>query len=294
MVDDQPLAVALFVHEGVAGLHVALVAGLVGQREGVHAGIHGAVVIEHAHGAVIDHALRLLGQEHLEVVFDLFARGAHFVGDRRQQHAVRCVQIGHLVRVAGGQRRIPGVEQRSDFALFAAGRQLGLVGVMHHAASQRRGGSQSQNQREECATHGESPCDRLALAPATPAPRSTRSAPLTANASHLNGHNTLYSNVRPHAALRGPAVTWHLQPPMRQRWTPSIALRYRTAAVAMANQACDRTMATISTPRSSSTPTGTTSKRWSPASRHAQRQHRDPRPAWRWLEARTRGTLTAQ
>ncbi|MGD6075360.1 lactoylglutathione lyase [Xanthomonas citri pv. citri] len=80
----------------------------------------------------------------------------------------------------------------------------------------------------------------------------------------------------------------------RQRWTPSIALRYRTAAVAMANQACDRTMATISTPRSSSTPTGTTSKRWSPASRHAQRQHRDPRPAWRWLEARTRGTLTAQ
>ncbi|AAM35684.1 Hypothetical Protein XCAW_03786 [Xanthomonas citri subsp. citri Aw12879] len=135
---------------------------------------------------------------------------------------------------------------------------------------------------------------RLALAPATPAPRSTRSAPLTANASHLNGHNTLYSNVRPHAALRGPAVTWHLQPPMRQRWTPSIALRYRTAAVAMANQACDRTMATISTPRSSSTPTGTTSKRWSPASRHAQRQHRDPRPAWRWLEARTRGTLTAQ
>ncbi|RWU17461.1 hypothetical protein XANMN_09445 [Xanthomonas phaseoli pv. manihotis str. CIO151] len=32
---------------------------------------------------------------------------------------------------------------------------------------------------------------RLALAPAKPAPRSTRSAPLTANASHLNVHSTL-------------------------------------------------------------------------------------------------------
>ncbi|SON79008.1 hypothetical protein XAP6164_820004 [Xanthomonas phaseoli pv. phaseoli] len=32
---------------------------------------------------------------------------------------------------------------------------------------------------------------RLALTPAKPAPRSTRSAPLTANASHLNVHSTL-------------------------------------------------------------------------------------------------------
>ncbi|PPU69260.1 hypothetical protein XpiCFBP4643_06995 [Xanthomonas pisi] len=32
---------------------------------------------------------------------------------------------------------------------------------------------------------------RLALAPAKPAPRSTRSAPLTANASHLKVHDTL-------------------------------------------------------------------------------------------------------
>ncbi|SOO17475.1 conserved hypothetical protein [Xanthomonas citri pv. fuscans] len=32
---------------------------------------------------------------------------------------------------------------------------------------------------------------QLALAPAKPAPRSTRSAPLTANASHLNVHNRL-------------------------------------------------------------------------------------------------------
>ncbi|PWH27746.1 hypothetical protein CEX93_09195 [Xanthomonas euvesicatoria] len=32
---------------------------------------------------------------------------------------------------------------------------------------------------------------RLALAPAKPALRSVRSAPLTANASHLNVHNTL-------------------------------------------------------------------------------------------------------
>ncbi|PPT35405.1 hypothetical protein XabCFBP2524_12580 [Xanthomonas axonopodis pv. begoniae] len=32
---------------------------------------------------------------------------------------------------------------------------------------------------------------RLALAPAKPAPRNTRSAPLTANASHRNVHNTL-------------------------------------------------------------------------------------------------------
>ncbi|PPU68708.1 hypothetical protein XpiCFBP4643_09440 [Xanthomonas pisi] len=32
---------------------------------------------------------------------------------------------------------------------------------------------------------------RFALAPAKPAPRSTRSAPLTANASHLKVHNTL-------------------------------------------------------------------------------------------------------
>ncbi|APR12648.1 hypothetical protein BI312_14945 [Xanthomonas citri pv. citri] len=32
---------------------------------------------------------------------------------------------------------------------------------------------------------------RLGLAPAKPAPRSIRSAPLTANASHLNVHNTL-------------------------------------------------------------------------------------------------------
>ncbi|ARR13105.1 hypothetical protein B7L66_13420 [Xanthomonas citri pv. citri] len=32
---------------------------------------------------------------------------------------------------------------------------------------------------------------RLALAPATPAPRSTRSAPPAPNASHLNVHNTL-------------------------------------------------------------------------------------------------------
>ncbi|AOL20953.1 hypothetical protein BGK55_18830 [Xanthomonas citri pv. malvacearum] len=29
------------------------------------------------------------------------------------------------------------------------------------------------------------------MAPAKPAPRSTRSAPLTANASHLNVHTTL-------------------------------------------------------------------------------------------------------
>ncbi|SOO18298.1 hypothetical protein XFF6992_220199 [Xanthomonas citri pv. fuscans] len=33
---------------------------------------------------------------------------------------------------------------------------------------------------------------RLAWAPAEPAPRSTRSAPLTADASHLNARNTLY------------------------------------------------------------------------------------------------------
>ncbi|AZU19015.1 hypothetical protein NY98_02910 [Xanthomonas citri pv. fuscans] len=32
---------------------------------------------------------------------------------------------------------------------------------------------------------------RLALAPAKPAPRSTRAAPLVANASHLNVHHTL-------------------------------------------------------------------------------------------------------
>ncbi|CCF68038.1 putative uncharacterized protein [Xanthomonas citri pv. mangiferaeindicae LMG 941] len=32
---------------------------------------------------------------------------------------------------------------------------------------------------------------RLALAPAKPAPRSTRAAPLAANASHLNVHHTL-------------------------------------------------------------------------------------------------------
>ncbi|WP_353127064.1 hypothetical protein [Dickeya chrysanthemi] len=40
------------------------------------------------------------------------------------------------------------------FPRFAIGGQCRLFGVMHHAASQRRDGGQSQNQREKGATHG--------------------------------------------------------------------------------------------------------------------------------------------
>uniref|UniRef100_A0AB33FAV3 Uncharacterized protein n=1 Tax=Xanthomonas citri pv. phaseoli var. fuscans TaxID=473423 RepID=A0AB33FAV3_XANCI len=52
------------------------------------------------------------------------------------------------------------------------------------------GASQGASRRVGRQRHG-ARAARLALAPAKPAPRSTRSAPLTAHASHLNVHNTL-------------------------------------------------------------------------------------------------------
>ncbi|PPU68873.1 hypothetical protein XpiCFBP4643_07715 [Xanthomonas pisi] len=52
------------------------------------------------------------------------------------------------------------------------------------------GAPQGASRRVGRQRHGASAA-RLALAPAKPAPRSTRSAPLTANASHLKVHNTL-------------------------------------------------------------------------------------------------------
>ncbi|SON81776.1 hypothetical protein XAP412_370097 [Xanthomonas phaseoli pv. phaseoli] len=54
---------------------------------------------------------------------------------------------------------------------------------------------------------------------------------------------------------QGPASTSNLRPPMPRRWTPSIALRYKHGGHRHVRQACDRTMATMMTRRSSSTPT---------------------------------------
>ncbi|TCK50707.1 hypothetical protein C8F00_3210 [Xanthomonas vasicola] len=72
----------------------------------------------------------------------------------------------------------------------------------------------------------------------------------------------------------GPTSILRLPPPVRRPWTASIAPRYSTAATAMAHPACDRTMAMTITPRSSSTRTGTPSKRWSTVRQRGNRHRR--------------------
>ncbi|APO89151.1 hypothetical protein BJD11_02955 [Xanthomonas euvesicatoria] len=63
-------------------------------------------------------------------------------------------------------------------------------GASRQGAQSGIGAPQDASRRVGRQRHGAGAA-RLALAPAKPAPRSTRSAPLAANASHLNVHTTL-------------------------------------------------------------------------------------------------------
>ncbi|QWN16565.1 hypothetical protein DGN02_12665 [Xanthomonas citri] len=66
------------------------------------------------------------------------------------------------------------------------------------------------------AVSGTARAARLALAPAKPAPARTRSAPLAANASHLNVHDTLLG--QPTTPLRRRYARWPVRDAMRHSY----------------------------------------------------------------------------
>ncbi|WP_425519351.1 hypothetical protein [Xanthomonas citri] len=67
-----------------------------------------------------------------------------------------------------------------------------LMPVVYGGGAQRNIGAPLDTSRMGGRRRHAACAARLAWAPAEPAPRSTRSAPLTADASHLNARNTLY------------------------------------------------------------------------------------------------------